>query len=59
MRLMIDFGSDLPEPALNFFIHTVSTAGKFVPLKGNQTLQNVQDEIWKINKPLEMVYSFT
>jgi len=59
MRLAVDLGSELPERALNFLIYVASTADQFVPLKGNQTLRNVQDKIWKVNNPLEMFYSFT
>ncbi|XP_060858180.1 E3 ubiquitin-protein ligase RING2-like [Metopolophium dirhodum] len=58
MRLAIDFGSDLPERALSFMIYVAPTADQLVPLKGNQTLRNVQDKFWKVNNPLEMFYSF-
>lgn len=59
MRLSIDLGSEVPERALNFLIYVAPTADQFVPLSGNQTLRNVHDKFWKVNKPLEMFYSFT
>jgi len=59
MRLTVDLGSELSEQALNFFIYVASTADQLVPLSGNQTLRNVHDKYWKVNKPLEMFYSFT
>ncbi|XP_060859551.1 E3 ubiquitin-protein ligase RING2-like isoform X2 [Metopolophium dirhodum] len=59
MRLTVDLGSELPEQTLNFLIYVASTADQLVPLNGNQTLRNVHDKYWKVNKPLEMFYSFT
>lgn len=59
MRLTLDLGSELPERALNFLIYVAPTSDQLVPLDGNQTLQNVHDKFWKVNKPLEMFYSFT
>lgn len=59
MRLTIDLGPELPERALNFSIYVAQTVDQFVPLNGNQTLRNVHDKFWKVNKPLEMFYSFT
>eukprot|EP00102_Acyrthosiphon_pisum_P003594 XP_001946247.1 PREDICTED: E3 ubiquitin-protein ligase RING2-like [Acyrthosiphon pisum] len=58
MQLIIDHGSEIPERALNFSIYVAPTANQFVPLKGNQTLRTVHDKFWKVNKPLEMFYSF-
>lgn len=59
MRLTLDLGPKLPERALSFLIYVAPTADQLVPLNGNQTLRNVHDKYWKINKPLEMFYSFT
>jgi len=58
MRLTLDLGPELPERALNFLIYVAPTADQFVPLSGNQSLRNVHDKYWKVNKPLEMFYSF-
>ncbi|XP_050542966.1 E3 ubiquitin-protein ligase RING1 [Daktulosphaira vitifoliae] len=58
MRLTLDIGSELPDRALNFMIYVAPSAGQFVPLNGNQTLRQVHDKFWKVNKPLEMFYSF-
>jgi len=58
MRLTVDLGSELPEQVLNFLIYVASTGDQLVPLNGNQTLRNVHDKYWKVNKPLEMFYSF-
>jgi len=59
MRLMLDFGSELAGQSLNFLMYVTPTADQFVPVKGNQTLRNIQDKFWKVNKPLEIFYSFT
>lgn len=59
MRLMVDLGFEIPERALNYFIHNAPTADQFLLLEGNQTFRNVLDKFWKVNKPLEMFYSFT
>lgn len=59
MRLSIDLGSQLPDQKLGFVIYVASSADQFVLLKGNQTLRNVHDKYWNVNKPLEMFYSFT
>lgn len=59
MRLTLDLGSELPERALNFLIYVAPDTEQFIPLNGNQTLRNVHDKFWKLNKPLEMFYSFT
>lgn len=59
MRLTLDLGSELPERALSFLIYVAPTTSQYVPLNGNQTLRQVHDKYWKVNKPLEMFYSFT
>lgn len=59
MRLNVDLSSELPEQTLNFLIYVAHTTDQFIPVKGNQTLQNILDKFWKVNKPLEMYYSFT
>ncbi|XP_050422512.1 E3 ubiquitin-protein ligase RING2 [Adelges cooleyi] len=58
MRLTLDLGAELPDRPLNFLIYVAPNAGQFVPLNGNQTLRQVHDKFWKVNKPLEMFYSF-
>lgn len=57
-RLALDLGSELPDRSLNFCIYVVPTQGQFVTLSGNQTLFQVKDRYWKVNKPLEMFYSW-
>ncbi|XP_022168175.1 E3 ubiquitin-protein ligase RING1-like isoform X2 [Myzus persicae] len=58
MRLTLDLVPELPERALSFLIYVSSTSDQYVPLNGNQTLRQVHDKHWKVNKPLEMFYSF-
>ncbi|XP_022170437.1 E3 ubiquitin-protein ligase RING2-like [Myzus persicae] len=58
MRLAVDLGAELPERPLDFLMYVVPTADQFLQVKGNQTLRNIQDKFWKVNKPLEMFYSF-
>jgi len=59
MRLKVDLGSELLEQSLNVLMYVIPTADQFVHVKGNQTLRNIQDKFWKVNKPLEIFYSFT
>ncbi|KAH8382687.1 hypothetical protein KR009_004826 [Drosophila setifemur] len=60
MRLTLDLGSDLPEACrlLNFCIYVAPQPQQLVILNGNQTLHQVNDKFWKVNKPMEMYYSW-
>ncbi|KAF5270190.1 hypothetical protein FQR65_LT05670 [Abscondita terminalis] len=60
MRLTIDLDSQLSQThnLLNFCIYISPTTGQYVQLNGNQTLGQVNDRYWKVNKPLEMYYSW-
>ncbi|CAH2231970.1 E3 ubiquitin-protein ligase RING1 isoform X2 [Pararge aegeria] len=60
MRLTLDLDAELPEAyrLLNFCIYVAPTPGQFVPLAGSQTLRQINDKFWKVNKPLEMYYSW-
>ncbi|VVD05847.1 E3 ubiquitin-protein ligase RING1 [Leptidea sinapis] len=60
MRLTLDLDAELPEAyrLLNFCIYVVPSPGQFVPLAGSQTLRQINDKYWKVNKPLEMYYSW-
>ncbi|XP_017782661.1 PREDICTED: E3 ubiquitin-protein ligase RING1 [Nicrophorus vespilloides] len=60
MRLTLDFHSQsqLPHNLLNFCIYISPSTGQYVQLNGNQNLGQVNDKFWKVNKPLEMFYSW-
>ncbi|XP_063534203.1 E3 ubiquitin-protein ligase RING1 [Cydia strobilella] len=60
MRLTLDLDAELPEAyrLLNFCIYVAPAPGQFVPLSGSQTLRQINDKFWKVNKPLEMYYSW-
>ncbi|KAH8332908.1 hypothetical protein KR074_008749 [Drosophila pseudoananassae] len=60
MRLTLDLGPDLPEACrlLNFCIYVAPQPQQLVILNGNQTLHQVNDKFWKVNKPMEMYYSW-
>lgn len=60
MRLTLDLDHELPETLrlLNFCIYIAPTPGQLVVLNGNQTLRQVNEKFWKVNKPLEMYYSW-
>ncbi|KAJ2939720.1 hypothetical protein O0L34_g17913 [Tuta absoluta] len=60
MRLTLDLDAELPEAyrLLNFCIYVASAPGQFMPLAGSQTLRQINDKFWKVNKPLEMYYSW-
>ncbi|XP_061712970.1 E3 ubiquitin-protein ligase RING1 [Cydia pomonella] len=60
MRLTLDLDAELPEAyrLLNFCIYVAPAPGQFVPLAGSQTLRQINDKFWKVNKPLEMYYSW-
>lgn len=60
MRLTLDLDSQLSQThnLLNFCIYISPSTGQYVQLNGNQTLSQVNDKYWKVNKPLEMYYSW-
>ncbi|CAG9856945.1 unnamed protein product [Phyllotreta striolata] len=60
MRLTLDLDSQLSTThnLLNFCIYISPNSGQYVQLNGNQTLGQVNDKYWKVNKPLEMFYSW-
>ncbi|KAL5284886.1 Sce family protein [Megaselia abdita] len=58
MRLTLDLGNDLPKELLNFCIYVAPNPTQLVTLNNNQTLHQVNEKFWKINKPMEMFYSF-
>ncbi|XP_072381965.1 E3 ubiquitin-protein ligase RING1 [Diabrotica undecimpunctata] len=60
MRLTLDLDSQLSTThnLLNFCIYISPATGQYVQLNGNQTLGQVNDKYWKVNKPLEMFYSW-
>ncbi|XP_053668837.1 E3 ubiquitin-protein ligase RING1 [Anopheles marshallii] len=60
MRLTLDLDPALPETyrLLNFCIYIAQQPNQLVVLSGNQTLQQVNEKFWKVNKPLEMYYSW-
>ncbi|XP_046393945.1 E3 ubiquitin-protein ligase RING1 [Ischnura elegans] len=58
VRLTLDLDSEIPNSPLNFCIYIAPTPGQYVVLNGNQTLRQVNEKFWKVNKPLEMYYSW-
>ncbi|XP_065159744.1 E3 ubiquitin-protein ligase RING1 [Atheta coriaria] len=60
MRLTLDLDSQLSQThnLLNFCIYISPATGQYVQLSGNQMLGPVNDKYWKVNKPLEMYYSW-
>ncbi|XP_065371910.1 E3 ubiquitin-protein ligase RING1 [Calliphora vicina] len=60
LRLTLDLGSELPEAyrMLNFCIYVAPQPSQLVILNGNQTLHQVNEKFWKVNKPMEMFYSW-
>jgi len=42
---------------VNFCIYIAPSPGQLVVLSGSQTMRQVHDKYWKLNKPLEMYYS--
>lgn len=59
-RMTLDLGADLPEAyrMINFCIYIAPQPQQLVILNGNQTLHQVNDKFWKVNKPMEMYYSW-
>ncbi|KAL7015870.1 hypothetical protein ACKWTF_016711 [Chironomus riparius] len=58
MRLTLD--AQLSEPVLKnsiFTIYVANNSSQLVALSGSQTLQQVNEKFWKVNKPLEMFYA--
>ncbi|XP_066587736.1 E3 ubiquitin-protein ligase RING1 [Prorops nasuta] len=60
MRLTLDLDTELSESdrLLNFCIYIAPSAGQLVVLSGSQTLRQVNDKFWRVNRPLEMYYSW-
>lgn len=60
MRLTLDLEAELSEThkLVNFCIYIAPQPMQLVVLSGNQSLQQVNEKFWKVNKPLEMFYSW-
>lgn len=60
MRLTLDLETELPEACrlVNFCIYIAPQPSQLVALSGNQALSQVNEKFWKVNKPLEMYYSW-
>lgn len=60
MRLTLDLEAELSEThkLVNFCIYIAPQPMQLVVLSGNQSLQQVNEKFWKVNKPLEMYYSW-
>jgi len=60
MRLTLDLDTELSESdrLLNFCIYIAPLPGPFVVLSGSLTLRQVNDKFWRVNRPLEMYYSW-
>ncbi|XP_058813947.1 E3 ubiquitin-protein ligase RING1 [Topomyia yanbarensis] len=60
MRLTLDLETELPEAyrLVNFCIYIAPQPSQLVVLSGNQALSQVNEKFWKVNKPLEMYYSW-
>ncbi|XP_034937198.1 E3 ubiquitin-protein ligase RING1 isoform X2 [Chelonus insularis] len=60
MRLTLDLDTELSESdrLLNFCIYIAPSPGQLVVLSGSQTLRQVNDKYWRVNRPLEMYYSW-
>ncbi|XP_003425595.1 E3 ubiquitin-protein ligase RING1 [Nasonia vitripennis] len=61
MRLTLDLDTELlseSDRLLNFCIYIAPTTGQLVVLSGSQTLRQVKDKFWRVNRPLEMYYSW-
>ncbi|XP_061391320.1 E3 ubiquitin-protein ligase RING1 [Musca vetustissima] len=60
LRMTLDLDSELPEAnrMLNLCIYIAPQPSQLVILNGNQTLHQVNEKFWKVNKPMEMFYSW-
>ena len=58
MRLTLDLESEIPDSLSNFCIYISPTQNQYSVLSGMQTLDDVNEKYWKVNKPLEMFYSW-
>ena len=61
MRLTLDLDTDLlseSDRLLNFCIYIAPTPNQLVVLSGSQTLCQVNEKYWQVNRPLEMYYSW-
>ncbi|KAI4487425.1 PREDICTED: E3 ubiquitin-protein ligase RING1 [Polistes canadensis] len=60
MRLTLDLDTELSDSdrLVNFCIYIAPSPGQLVVLSGSQTLRQVNDKFWRVNRPLEMYYSW-
>ncbi|XP_076044313.1 E3 ubiquitin-protein ligase Sce [Oratosquilla oratoria] len=50
--------TELPSSLNNFCIYISPTPGQYVGLGGSITLEQVNEKYWRVNKPMEMFYSW-
>ncbi|XP_018026922.1 E3 ubiquitin-protein ligase RING2 [Hyalella azteca] len=50
--------AELPSSLHNFTIYVAPTPDTYVALSGSYTLEQVNEKFWRVNKPMEMFYSW-
>ena len=50
--------SATPADETKYSIYIASSSDSYILLNGSFTLEQVNDKYWKVNKPLEIFYSF-
>lgn len=50
--------AELPSSLHNFTIYVAPTPDSYVGLSGSYTLEQVNEKFWRVNKPMEMFYSW-
>lgn len=60
MRLTLDLDKETSEETggFNFCIYVAPQPEQFIALAGQQSLSQVHEKFWKLNKPLELFYSW-
>lgn len=60
MRLTLDLDKETSEQTgeFNFCIYVTAQPDQLIALQGMQSLSQVQEKFWKVNKPLELFYSW-
>ncbi|KAB7505133.1 E3 ubiquitin-protein ligase RING2 [Armadillidium nasatum] len=50
--------TELPSSLNNFCIYVAPTPDQYIVLSGSLTLEQVNEKYWRVNKPMEMFYSW-
>lgn len=50
--------TELPSSLNNFCIYIAPTPDHYITVDGSHTLEQINEKYWRVNKPMEMFYSW-